>query len=362
MREVRTVLFWASVCQAGWTLVGYPLSLLLLPARRWRQRNDTPPVTILMAAYYEADELRAKLEALRRLDYPGDRLQVIVVSDGNPELVTVAQQAYPGVDALLMPERGGKPRGFNTAMARATGEVIVLTDANNVLDPGCVRAAVRHFADPAIAAVAGMPGETGSAYDAYESLIQRLESRSGSVAGMSGGLCAVRRDRLPPLEDYANEDLWLLCHLVRAGGRVIYDPDVRSSEPMLDPAKEFRRRSRLGAGRMVLLAELAGLPAGYRWRLISHKVGRLVLPFSLAIALLTSVTLVRRPFYAALAAAQILLHGIGALSLAGVRPSGVAGRLARASGQFLLGNLGVARGVLRGARGGQTHLWQPTRR
>jgi cellulose synthase/poly-beta-1,6-N-acetylglucosamine synthase-like glycosyltransferase len=359
---VRVLLFWASVCQAVWTLIGYPLSLLVLPARPWRRREDTPPVTIMMAAYYEAEELRAKLEALRGLDYPSDRLQVIVVSDGNPELIAVAEKAYPAVEAILMPERGGKPRGFNTAMARATGEMIVLTDANNVLDPGCVRAAVRHFGDPSIAAVAGTPAETGSAYDVYESLLQRLESRSGSVAGMSGGLCVIRRDKLPPLEDYANEDLWLLCHLVREGGRVIHDPEVRSSEPTLDPAKEYRRRSRLGAGRMVLLTELAGLPAGYRLRLISHKVARLVLPFSLAVALVTSVTLVRRPLYAALAAAQILIHGIGALSLAGVRPSGPAGRLAQASGQFLLGNLGVARGVVRGARGGQTHLWQPTRR
>jgi cellulose synthase/poly-beta-1,6-N-acetylglucosamine synthase-like glycosyltransferase len=359
---VRVFLFWASVCQAAWTLVGYPLSLLLLPARPWRRRADTPPVTLLMAAYYEAEELRAKLEALHRLDYPSDRLQVIVVSDGNPELISVAKQAYPAVEAILMPERGGKPRGFNTAMARATGEVVVLTDANNVLDPGCVRAAVRHFGDPSIVAVAGTPGETGSAYDAYESLVQRLESRSGSVAGMSGGLCAIRRDKLPPLEDYANEDLWLLCHLVRGGGRVIHDPEVVSSEPMLDPTKEYRRRSRLGAGRMVLLSELAGLPPDYRRRLISHKVARLVLPFSLVVALVTSATLVRRPVYAALASAQILTHGIGALALAGVRPPGPAGRLAKASGQFLLGNLGVARGVLRGARGGQTHLWQPTRR
>ena len=359
---MRVLLFWTSVCQAGWTLIGYPLSLLLLPARPWRRCDDTPPVTILMAAYYEAEELRGKLEALHRLDYPRDRLQVIVVSDGNPDLIAVAEDAYPAVKAILMPDRGGKPRGFNHAMAHATGEVIVLTDANNVLDPGCVRAAVRHFGDPSIVAVAGTPGESGSAYDAYESLLQRLESRSGSVAGMSGGLCAVRRDKLPRLEDYANEDLWLLCHLVREGGRVIHDPEVFSMEPMLDPAKEYRRRSRLGAGRMVLLSELAGLPAGYRWRLISHKVARLVLPFSLVSALVTSVALARRPLYAALAGAQLLSYGLGALSLAGRRPPGPTGRLAQASGQFMLGNLGVARGVLQGARGGQTHLWQPTRR
>ena len=111
---------------------------------------------------------------------------------------------------------------------------------------------------------------------------------------------------------------------------MIHDPAVFSTEPMLDPAKEYRRRSRLGAGRMVLFSELAGLPAGYRWRLISHKVARLVLPFSLIVALLTSVTLARRPFYAALAAAQTLSYGIGALSLAGVglqdRPGGLRGR------------------------------------
>ena len=358
----RAAIFWGAVVQAAWTLAGYPLALRLLPARPWRQDDSTPPVTIIMSAYYEADELRAKLEALHRLDYPEDRLQVIVMSDGSPELVEVAREAYPRAEAILMPERGGKPKALNTGMERATGDVVVLTDANNPLDPGSVRAAVRHFADPEVWAVAGLPGENGSMYDRYESMIQQLESRSGSVAGMSGGWAAVRRDRLPPFTDQPNEDLWLLCHLVREGGRVVHEPRASSTEPMLDAAKELRRRTRLGAGRVMLASELHGLSAEYRWRLLSHKFGRLVLPFSLAAALVSSLSLARRPGYAAAAAAQVTGYAVSGLAIAGIEPPGRAGRLARAGGQFLLGNIAVARGVVRGLRGGQSYMWDPTRR
>jgi hypothetical protein len=361
--DPRVAIFWGAIAQAAWTLAGYPLALRMLPARPWRQDEQaTPPVTILMSAYYEADELRLKLEALRELDYPAERLQVIVMSDGTPELIEIARDAYPRAEAILMPERGGKPKALNEGMTRATGDVIVLTDANNPLDPASVRAAVRHFADPSIWAVAGLPAESGSMYDRYESALQRLESRSGSVAGLSGGWAAVRRERLPPFTDQPNEDLWLLCNLVRAGGRVVHEPRASSREPMLDAAKEMRRRTRLGAGRVMLVSELHGLPAGYRWRLLSHKFGRLVLPFSLAAALAGSLSLARRPGYAAAAAAQVAGYGVSGLAIAGIAPPGRAGRLARAGGQFVLGNVAVARGVVRGLRGRQPYMWDPTRR
>jgi len=361
--DPRTLIFWGAVAQAGWTLAGYPLVLAVLPPKPWRQDDGaTPPVTVLMSAYYEADELRRKLEAMHELDYPEDRLQVIVMSDGNPDLIEVARSAYPRAEAILVPERGGKPKAFSAAMPRVTGDVVVLTDANNPLDPWSIRAVVRHFADPAVWAVAGLPGENGSMYDRYESALLALESRSGSVAGLSGGWTAIRRERLPRLADQPNEDLWLLCHLVREGGRVVHEPRASSREPMLDPAKELRRRSRLGAGRMMLASELRGLPAAYRWRLISHKFGRLVLPFSLLAAFASSIGLARRPGYAAAAVAQTAVYSTSALALVGIAPPGRAGRLARAGGQFLLGNIAVARGVVRGLRGGQPYMWDPTRR
>ena len=120
-----------------------------------------------------------------------------------------------------------------------------MTDANNLLAPASVRAAVRHFADPEV--LGGRPGGAarhGSAYDRYEDLLRRLETRSGSVAAMSGEFMAVRRERLPPFpEGVVNDDFWLLCQLVRGGGRVVYEPRrlVRASRPSRSRGEVARR-------------------------------------------------------------------------------------------------------------------------
>jgi cellulose synthase/poly-beta-1,6-N-acetylglucosamine synthase-like glycosyltransferase len=352
-------LFWASAAGAGWVLVGYPLALRALPSRPWRRdEGEAPSVSIVVPGYRERETLPAKLRALADLDYPPELIEVLVPIDGDEALARLAQEAAPDAKILFSAERGGKAAGLNRALEQAQGEVVVMTDANNLLEPGSLRAATRHFADPAIWGVGGRRGETGSAYDRYEDMIRVAESRSGSAAAMSGEFMAVRRERLPRFPaGIVNDDFWLLCALVRAGGRVVYEPLAASEEPPPSARGEVARRTRMGAGRVMAAGELRGLPAGFAARVVSHKLGRLALPFLLLACLLASLGLAGRPFYAALAAVQVAAYGVGALAAAGIAPPGRLGRVCRGLGQFVLGNAAVGVGVVRGLRRRQSVVW-----
>ena len=352
-------LFWASAAGAGWVLAGYPLALTALPRRPWRSdEHELPIVSIVVPGYRERETLPRKLEALAELEYPGELIEVLVPIDGDRELARLAQEATPAARVLFSERREGKAAGLNRALEQARGEVVVMTDANNLLEPGSLRAATRHFADPEIWGVAGRRGEAGSAYDRYEDLIRVSESRSGSVAAMSGEFMAVRRERMPRFPTgVVNDDFWLLCTLVRAGGRVIYEPLAASQEPPPSARGEVARRSRMGAGRVMAAGELRGLPTGFALRVASHKLGRLALPFLLLGCLAASLGLSGRPGYRAAAAAQLGAYGAGALAALGVAPPGRPGRVFRGLGQFVLGNAAVGIGVVRGLRRRQSVVW-----
>lgn len=358
----RAAAFWACGAGVAWVLGGYPAALALAPPRRWRTGEGEPPVTVLVPAYRERHLLPRKLASIAALDYPADRLQVIVVSDGDAELAAVARGAAPGATVLALPERSGKPAALNAGLAATEGDVVLLTDAHSPLRPDALRAVVRHFADPDVWAVSGRWGEHGSAYDRYEHALRALESRSGSTAGVFGGVLAVRRDRLETFPaDVVNDDLWLLCRLVRGGGRVVYEPAAQCLDAPVGPGQEIERRARIGAGRVLLARELRHLPAGFRLRLLSHKFGRLALPFLLLGALASALSLAGRPRWRALAAAQGVAYATGGLAAAGILPPPPARGPARAVGQFVAGNVAVALGVLRALRGRQDVRWRAVR-
>ncbi len=361
--SIARPVFWLSGAATAWVLVGYPATLSLLLRRPWDAGDDLPRVTVIIAAYREREELAEKLRALEDQGYPADRLQLIIaVVDDDEETAELARAARPDALVLFSKERGGKPAALNRGVAAAEGDVILMTDANNLLEPGSLVAALRHFSDPSISAVAGRRGEEKSAYDRYEGLIRSLETRTGSVAAMSGELMAVRREMLTPFpEDAVVHDLWLLCSLARQGGRAIYEPAAGSTEPAIGHKAEVARRSRVWAGRLQMASELRGLPWGFRWRVLSHKYGRLALPVLLPVVLLSSLAASRRQPDRAFALIQVAGYTLGLASIADVRPPGPAGTLARACGQFLLGNYSVGIGLVRGLRRAQSIRWDPVR-
>lgn len=359
---VREAVLWSSGAAVAWILGGYAAALALLPERRWRQDDARRSVTVLLPTYREHELLADKLRSLLALDYPPERLEIVVVSDGDERLAEIAREILPHATVLLQHERRGKPAALNRGLEVASGDLVLLTDAHTPLAPGSLLAAVRHFADPAIKGVSGRWGETGSAYDAYEHVVRELESRSGSIAGVSGGFFVARRadiGRFPP--DVVNDDLWLLCRLVRRGGRVIYEPAALSTEARLAAGSELERRARISAGRAMLVKEMADLPWGFAWRLATHKFGRLALPFLLLGTLLSSLSLAGSRAYRALATAQVATYAVGALAVAGITPPAPGRRFANAAGQFVLGNIATGRGVVRALRRRQKVQWRAVR-
>jgi biofilm PGA synthesis N-glycosyltransferase PgaC len=362
MTRAAVACFWTCVAGCAWVLGGYPAMLALLPPRPWRTGDRLPRVTIVIPAYREREHLRRKLTAIHDLDYPDDRLEVIVAVDEDRELARIAAESYPRARVMFSSQRQGKAAGLNRALAVAGGDVILMTDANNLLAPGSLRAMARHFSDPDVWAVAGRRGESSSVYERYEDLIRRLESRSGSVAAMSGEFMAVRRERVPEFPgEVVNDDFWLLCRIVKAGGRVVYEPAAASYEPPLPSRQELSRRARIGAGRLLQLSEMRDLPAPFGVRVASHKLGRLALPVLLTGAFLSSLSLAHRPAYRAAAGTMLAGALPGLASLAGASPPGALGRIATASREILVGNAGVAIGIVRGIRGRQDVQWEPVR-
>lgn len=359
---LRAVGFWASLGGVLWLLFGYPASLLLLRERRWARGELEPTVTVLVPTYYEREALPLKLRSIEALDYPREQLQVVVAVDGSAELAEIAKAELPWADVVLVPERSGKPTALNHGLEVATGEIVVLTDAHNPLDEQSLRQAIQHFADDEIWAVTGRCIEQGSAYDRYENFLRRLESRSGSVAGMFGGFSAVRREKIPEFPpEVVNEDLWLLCSLVGEGGRVIYEPAASSVEPSLETRHEVERRTRISAGRLMLLNDIRGLPPTFLWRVATHKLGRLVLPFFLLGTLGFSASLSRRRGYRLIALVQALAYGLGTLDAMGRKPPLVPRSLSGMLRQFVLGNFAAGAGVVRAMRRRQSNLWARVR-
>jgi poly-beta-1,6-N-acetyl-D-glucosamine synthase len=328
------VLLVGSLGLVVYVFVGYPALMAFLAAVRPRPVADdpffTPEVSLIVAAYDEAEVIDAKLRDVAQLDYPAERLQVIVVADGSRDDTAERARRHPGVDVLYRPERMGKLAAVERAMRAATGEVMVLSDANNTYSRNALRELVAPLADRSVGLVAGAKvieaGEGRSLdqaeglYWRYESKLKEWESATGSVIGAPGEIMAIRREAYrSPAADTMNEDFVQAMRVALAGWRVVYAPKARSSEHASATVEdEATRRSRLVTGRSQalrrLMAELVRSDPGLAWRAISHKGLRPAVPWLLALAALSNLgTLRRHPRTRLLALGQVLFYAAAAV-------------------------------------------------
>lgn len=390
-----TVLFWLAVLAIAFSYVGYPIVLAASSAvrnafatlrflgggpdrRSGQAETPWPRVTIAFAAFDEEACIRQKIENCLAVDYPADRLEVLVGCDGCTDRTAEIARAAGDerVRVVELAPRAGKASVLSRIVPTAGGDVVVLTDANVMLDRNAVRALVRRFRDPEVGAVVGRlrlvdphSDELGeSLYWRYETFLKHLEGEHGYVLGANGGLYAIRRVLFTPLPpDTITDDFVIPLHIAVRGWRVPFEPGaVAIEETTEDAVREFARRARIGAGNWQALLRVPHVldpRAGFLFfAFASHKLVRWSTPLLLAIALVANGVLAVDPggWYRVLLAGQVAFY---AGALGGWR--GRDGWILRSAGlahHFVAMNAALAVGFWRFARGTQSAAWQRTER
>lgn len=351
-------IFWLAAALVTYTYVGYAgwLRLRML----WRSRpvlrgQPTPTVSVVMVVRNEERVLDSKLKNLLCLDYPEDRLQIVVVSDGSDdgtERILREYSSEPRVHGVFNQLSNGKASGLNDALEVAGGEVVMFTDARQMIDRSALRLLAENFADPDVGCASGElmlgdpeRGESGQGYGLYwqiEKQIREMESASGSVVGATGAIYAARRELLTSVPaGTILDDVYLPMQIVRQGKRVVFDERaIAWDTPDLGAEREFSRKVRTLSGNYQLVQLAPWLLRGenpIRFEFVSHKLLRLAVPVALAILLVVSPFL-KAPFYKVIFLAQVIFYALSLVSLARLTKQGILARLADAAGTFVLLN------------------------
>ncbi len=364
----------------AYTYFGYPLVLGLLARARPRRaepedRGWTPLVTALVPVHNAAAYLPGKLDSLLALDWPGDRLEVLVYSDGATDETEAIAAAYAARDPRVRLVRGGaragKPTAVNRLRAEARGEVLLMTDVRQPLERGCLRALARRLASPAVGCVSGnlvLPTTLGAGvYWRYESWLREEEARFRSMLGVTGPIYVVRKADLPEVPaDTILDDMWIPMRLRLAGRLLLFAEDAIARDQAFDDEREFGRKARTLAGQYQLVARLPSLLlpwANPSWfEFASHKILRLVCPWALvALVALAAIGWVRATGASDAGGGEATIFGVltlgqaafYALALAGAR----AGKLGQVARTFVVLNTAAVVGLWRFLRGAQRITW-----
>jgi cellulose synthase/poly-beta-1,6-N-acetylglucosamine synthase-like glycosyltransferase len=384
------IIFWVSVALIVYNYAIYP-GLLFAAAsvvQTWRdlqyalgrrQRRarlqTTPHVSIIIPAHNEERVIEEKLKNVGSLDYPREKLEVIVVSDGSEDRTDeIVGKAGAGVRLLVQPTRMGKPAAVNRGIAEATGEIVVVTDANTLFDPAAIQHLVRHFADERVGIVLGdlkcvSPEgyQSEGLYWNFERALKFLENRIGAVLGGQGGIYAIRRSVYRPIPNETWVDDFVIGMQVKeAGYWVMYDSEAIAIEETAGSVEsEFIRKARIGAGNFQALS--------YTWRLLnplrgpvafafwSHKVLRWIGPFCMIAAFLANVFLLGSLFYQIIFGLQVAFYGAGILGYLLRKKAGAVKALALPY-YFLFMNAALAVGFFRFLTHRQRATWERAQR
>lgn len=328
------VLFCVSAVMLLYVFIGYPLVLVLWSGCRMkppRAGDYEPHISILVVAFNEQATIRNKILNLISLDYPRDKLQIVIVSDGSTDATEkiVSEYRAQGIVLKRTQTQSGKPTSLNSTIPRLSGEIVVLMDARQSVSRNCLRALAANFRDASVGAVGGElnlePCSTETSggkgisggigfYWRYEKFIRRLESGIDSSVGVSGALYAIRKNLFLTIRpDTLLDDLLIPMNIVRQGYRVVFEPEaVAVDTAPVSAGREFERKVRTIAGNFQLFMRERWLlnPAENRiWlQTISHKLLRLTAPVFLASLFVSNALLLDDAIFKVLFLSQILFY------------------------------------------------------
>lgn len=380
------VVFWISAGLVTYTYLLYPVVLWLLT--EWR-RVPAPPadatsdaglpaVSVLVVAHNEEAFMQARLENLLALDYPRERLELVVASDGSTDRTNDIVRRYGplGVALREITARGGKTAALNEVIPDLRGDIVVLSDANTMMEPVAVRRLARWFADRSVGVVCGRlvltDPATGTNVDGlywkYETFLKKREHRLGGLLGANGAIYAIRRTLFVPLRPGTIVDDFVipLAARLRSRCRILYDETaVAFEDTPAEMGAEFRRRTRIGAGDFQSLGQI--WPALLPWQgwisftFVSHKLLRWMGPFLLLGTAGSNLLLLERPFYRATLVAQLGLYLVAALGVF-VPTRSVTGKVVRLATMFASMNAALLVGFFTWMTTPQQGTWERTAR
>jgi cellulose synthase/poly-beta-1,6-N-acetylglucosamine synthase-like glycosyltransferase len=325
------IIFWAALGLIIYAHLGYPLLLRGLVAVFGEDESvatfdgELPSVSLIVAAYDEEEVIERKLANARALDYPADRLQVIVASDGSSDR-TAELARSAGADLVLELPRGGKVAALNAATSEANGAILALSDANSYWRPDALRRLVSRFADQRVGYACGLvryvggDGNEEGLYWRYEMAVRRMESQLAGITGGNGGICAVRREAYVELHPSRGQDISFPYELTKRGWRAVYEPTAIADERMVPTVEgEFRRKRRMmwGLWDVMLrwgMLDPRGYGPAYALEIVSHRLLRYLTPWLHLITFGANVALVSHgPVYVVTLGLQLALLAAAAL-------------------------------------------------
>jgi cellulose synthase/poly-beta-1,6-N-acetylglucosamine synthase-like glycosyltransferase len=331
------IFFWGAAALIVYTYILFPALVILrglLRSRPHKSAAITPRVSMIIAAYNEANSIGAKLDNILSLDYPRDCLEVVIASDGSTDGTDEIVRKYSGQGVrLLSLPRQGKAPALNAAVAASSGDILIFSDANSMYAPDAIRALVRPFADPEVGGVAGnqcyLAKSSASAsndgehsYWNFDRKLKQSQSGAGNAISATGAIYAIRRALFRTVPTGVTDDFVTSTSVIAQGYRLVFASDAIAYEPVAKSSGvEFGRKVRVitrGLRGVLIMRELLNPfhHGFYAIQLFSHKVMRRLVVFPLLVLLVVSPLLWRRgPLYQAATLLQVGFYSCGALGM-----------------------------------------------
>ncbi len=388
------ILFWLSVFGVFYAYVGYPVLIWLLARFARPSQYDVsymPSVTLLIAAYNEEGVIGRKIENSLQLNYPREKLQILVMDDGSVDSTQEIIRSYQsqGIELAFNPPRRGKMAAINRAIQQARGDIVLFSDASNLYHPDVVREMAIPFSDSAVGAAVGARsidagegglGKSEGLYWKYESFIQSCESKLGCCTGIVGEILALRLNLfVSPPDGIINDDFYMAMQVAKQGFKVIYVPTAKSFESISTHSQDgIERRSRIVAGRYQAILQSNRLLPWNRpfvvWQVISHKFMRPLVPFFMAGAILfnalalvfpsrsgsMAILFLESPYNWLLLVLQIIFYMLGLFGQSLEKRNAGWLRALYIPTFLINSNWAAVKGMFRFLSGKQTTLWAKT--
>jgi cellulose synthase/poly-beta-1,6-N-acetylglucosamine synthase-like glycosyltransferase len=381
MLPIAKIVFFITLALLLYVYLGYPLLLAVLSLFRPRRRpspGGERMLSVLIAARNEESSIKRKLDATLALDYPADKLEVLVLSDGSTdrtdEIVRLVMD--PRIRLVRTEHRGGKTNAQNCGARESRGDILVFSDATTIYHPQALRRLAANYRDPHVGAVSGRYQYFDSAGDSptglgsiafwnYENLIKRAQSKIATITGCCGCIYSVRRSVYTELNPDIISDLVQPLWVIQKGYKVVFEPEAMAyEETTRSTEEEFSMRVRVVTRGMRGLLSVPDLfmPWKHPWvcfQLVSHKVLRWLVPIFLVLLLLSNIPLASGPFFACTLALQVLFYLLAVVGR--FAPIHRAWKVLGVPLFFCTLNAAAVVSLMRLWQGQRYTVWQPTR-